>query len=439
MAPDSAGALMARPGATASPGALLMLAYYYPPQRTSGAARPARMARYLSRLGHRVDVISACLPDMPPDLPPQPGVHRVPVSAECAASGNQPAAPFARTAQWIERRLLPYAERLPWVPYAVAAGAGICRRRPVTILSTAPPVGTHLAAMELQRRYGVRWIADFRDPLRGNPFRRRRWAAGYDAVLERLIVSRADAVLANTDSFAEELRRRYPRHAAKISVLWNGYDPAEELHALPCPTGRKLLVHVGSLYGPRHPGLIAASLARLLAAGRLRAEEFRLDLIGPVENLAVSLQDGPFQTLAGCGALRVVDRILPQHEAQKAAAEAHALLLLDVNGAGAGFQVPAKLFEYIRIGRPVLAFTSAGSPVERILAQAAAPHVAIDPAEPPEAVDRKVASFLQLPSEPVRASDWFWSQFNAARQADTLSQIIQNRASYSNNRAPLSN
>src|SRR5947209_15691372 len=406
--------------AHADAGTVLLLAYYYPPQRTSGAARPARMARYLSALGYRVEVISAQVPDLPPDAVPEPRVRRVPVSA---ATG--PAVPFGRLADFVERRLLPYTEHLPWAPYAVAAGAELCQQGPVTIISTSPPLGAHLAAMELQRRYGVRWIADFRDPLRGNPFRRRRWAAGYDAVLERLIIGRADAVLANTDSFADELRRRYQRHAAKISVLWNGYDPAEALGPLPCPEGRQILTHVGSLYGSRHPGLLAASLARLVAARRLRPEEFRLELIVPEEKLGVSLQDGPFRALAASGALRLVDRALPRHEAQAAAAQSHGLLLLDLNRDGTGLQVPAKLFEYIRIGRPVLAFTSAGSPAERILHRAQTPYIAIDPTEPSESVDRKVAAFLRLPPEPARASDWFWNEFNAARQAETLARLTQ--------------
>ena len=53
------------------------------------------------------------------------------------------------------------------------------------------------------------------------------------------------------------------------------------------------------------------------------------------------------------------------------------------------------------------------------------PHVAIDPAETPHAIDRKVAAFLRLPDTPVRASDWFWNEFDARRQAGTLSRIIQ--------------
>ena len=100
------------------------------------------------------------------------------------------------------------------------------------------------------------------------------------------------------------------------------------------------------------------------------------------------------------------------------------LLLLDINQSGAGLQVPAKLFEYIRIGRPVLAFTAAGSPVARILARAGTPHMVIDPAEPSAAMDRQVAAFLRLSAEPVRASDWFWSEFDAARQAETLSGML---------------
>ena len=60
-------------------------------------------------------------------------------------------------------------------------------------------------------------------------------------------------------------RARYPQHSHKFRVLWNGYDPDEDLFALPLPLRQKhVMVHAGNLYWGRDPGSILRGLDRLL-------------------------------------------------------------------------------------------------------------------------------------------------------------------------------
>ena len=48
----------ARGAGVSSPGSLLLVSYFYPPTRDTGAQRPAAMAKYLARLGWRVTVLT---------------------------------------------------------------------------------------------------------------------------------------------------------------------------------------------------------------------------------------------------------------------------------------------------------------------------------------------------------------------------------------------
>ena len=225
---------------------LLALAYYYPPENEIGAARPDRFVRYLRRAGMDVTVVTAAA--LPPgrtrdvDTVHAPGLRK-------SRNGQATAAPQATRSirlaavalHGAERLILPYDDRMGWLPYAYAAAAP-CIDRGTILFSTHPPTVTHLTAMALKHRYGVPWIADFRDPLWGNPYRTSQRAAMLDPLLERLTIETADAVIANTEAAGAELRRRYPLMAEKVHVIWNGFDPEDAM----VPTARAAAAAAGA-------------------------------------------------------------------------------------------------------------------------------------------------------------------------------------------------
>lgn len=394
-----------------------MLAYAFPPLNLSGSKRPFRFAKYLPTCGYGVEVISAS-----GRLPAWDNVHPAP-----AETGAPPAAVerASRTIQFVQRRFLPYNDQLPWIPHAVHAAREIITRRPVSLVfSTSPPICSHLAASEIKRRFGVKWVADFRDPLYGNPFRNRKLAWMYDACVERHIVKRADAIIANTDKAAESLRERYPRWADKIHLIWNGYDPEERVEPQRIPRRNfRILAHVGSIYGARHPGLLLSSLERLIRAGKLQPTQIKILLVGGLEPSGWR-EKCPFWSLVERGCLEYSGETRSEEEARDVMGEADLLLLLDLNDRNTDLQVPAKLFDYIRIGRPVLAYTADGSPTERILQDSGVPHVLIRNNDGTERSDQKVLDFLQLPAGTVQASDSFRQNFAAPSQTGTLAAIF---------------
>jgi Glycosyl transferase 4-like domain len=173
----------------------ILFAYYFPPDNNSGVQRATRLAKYLPRCGVDLRVIASNHAGT--DVTRRDTVY-VPAPDLRAAAGWEF---LARLLQGI----VPYNERLEWVPHAVRAACGIAGREPIAaVISTSPPLATHLAALFLKARYRLRWIADFRDPLRGNPGRARRWARPYDLSLERAIFRSADSLVAVTDTVRDE-------------------------------------------------------------------------------------------------------------------------------------------------------------------------------------------------------------------------------------------
>ncbi|MGH9632975.1 MAG: glycosyltransferase [Bryobacteraceae bacterium] len=396
---------------------LLILAYYYPPDVESGAARPYRLAKYLQRLGHPVDVIAPGIYDKPVT---EGIVHRVRGEREKHPRKDLP----ALIERGFRKLLFSHDPGITWVPRAVSYASRWARNgsRPV-LLSTAPPATTHLAALWLKRRYGMPWIADFRDPMFGNPFRPR--SQNVDARIEPFIFRHADAVIANTDTVAEMWKERYPQWKQKIHLLWNGFDPEEVLEARPIPPhhDQKVLSHVGVIYGERDPSPLLIAFDRLVSQGVLDPRKVRIQLVGPMM-LKLEKEGTILQRLKSQGCLEIVNKRIPQAEAQQIITIADYLLLLDVTNQEKGLQVPAKLFEYIRIGRPVLACTIRHSPVDRILAQSGLPVVCLYSGDSGEEMGRKLASLFELPTEPVSPSDWFQTTFDGMNQAKFVSGLM---------------
>ncbi len=455
---------------------VLMLAYYYPPQNAIGAARPYRFARYLRRLGTSVSVICSPVPkpgsrygERPADLAPQasrdtrddtvpesePPAIRVPDASLMHdpqwpnVTSREPQRPdvtsreplrldaTSRVLQVIQRLLLPYDDRLTWLPYACAAASRELTAGTV-VLSTHPPVVTHLAALALKQRSGRPWIADFRDPLWGNPSRRSFRAGLIDRVIERMVIHNADAVIANTDASAAMLARRYPAFAGKISTIWNGFDPEDRMEPLPhADRVRRIISHVGSLYGSRTPLPFVACLNRLIASGAIQHSSIQFRQFGYSDPECLDLTDPIYQSLQAHGCLQAVTHIIPQHAARQEMLTTDWLLLLDMNEVNPGLQVPAKTFEYIRACRPILALTTPGSSTERVLALSGIPHTCIEFDADPDRFDAAVLAFLRLPFTEIAPSPQFWCEFDACRQTATLSALIERvRAEQASPQAP---
>lgn len=397
---------------------VLIIAYHYPPENAIGAVRPFRFCKYLRRLGYECHVITAADTDGRPELNatsiPDPSVH----------------APNRGTGFQIERAvrkfLLPGAMGIHWSDAAYKAGLAYIEKHavdPVTILSTFPPVGVHVAGYRLARKTGRPWVADFRDPMAHNPINNamRTHTRKTFAWMEKQVVGCASVVLANTDGSEAVLKRGHPAATDKIHVLWNGFDPEERVVALPLrATTRRLYTHTGELYSGRTVTPLLQSVKRLIDNGRVAPGSIAIELIGPVE--PDCLPTPAFLKAAQtAGWLTVTPRQIPKVEAQLAAQTTNGLLIVQPQSA---VQVPGKLYDYLQIGRPVLAYLPPESAIERVLSKGGVPYRCLYTGMPPEAMDEGMFEYLNLPSDATPASAWFEDTFNVQRQTAALAALI---------------
>jgi hypothetical protein len=399
---------------------VLIVAYHFPPENTSGAARPFRFYKYLTEFGYRPYVIAAGQPD---SGPAKEGVCYVPNRRLVPCRTTLP----GLTEMVLRKFFFPNDEGVSWTLAAVSEARKLIEAHSIRVmLSTAPPFTTALAALQLKRRYGLKWVADFRDPLVGNPFRVQHGLPGMvNRFLESRIFRHADALTAVTDQMTEDWKGQHPGAAGKIRLICNGFDPDETFGPAPIPRREyKVLSHVGAILGGRHPIKILESIQRLVDRELMNPAKFRVRLTGDIEQQVIDLNRNIFTDLKEKGCLEYNDCVVPKIQAMRAIAESDYLLLLDGNSLDLGFAIPAKFFDYVRAGRPILVQTARNSPLDRILPQCGIPSLFVYPNDSEEQADRQILKLFDLPTAPVDPSPWFWSQFDGRRQTEALAGIL---------------
>ena len=348
-------------------GRVLMIAYHYPPMRgSSGIQRTLSFARHLPHAGWLPTVLSAsrCAYDNPSDEPLNDNddmVHRsfaLDASRHLALCGHYPLL-LAQPDRWIS-----------WWLSAVPAGLRLIRRqRPDIIWSSYPIATAHLIALTLHRLTGVPWVSDQRDPLLDTGYPANLRTRSIHRWLERNTVQHSAAIVCTTPGAIRASQQRHPSvDGARFHLIGNGYD-ADSFSALPpttrAPRTQFRLLHSGLIYpSERDPRALFAALRHLLRDGAINAADFRLVL-------RASGHDDVLARLIEQHRIGAIVELAPALSYRAALAEmldADGLLLLQA--ANCNHQIPAKLYEYLRARRPVLALTDPAGDTAAALRQA---------------------------------------------------------------------
>lgn len=338
--------------------AVLMIAYHVPPAAMgSGHLRTMAFARYLPTLGWDPIVLSAramAYPRTAPlddeSIPPGCMVHRVlalDAQRHFGLAGKYPGF-LAQPDRWRS-----------WWPAAVYQGLRLIRRHRVrAIWSTYPIMTAHCIAHTLAQLTGLPWIADFRDPVSSSVSAANPYAVASQRRWERRVLARATRAVFTTPGALRTYTESYPEaHAdGRLVVIGNGYDERAFV-GIPEPRPMRdgeprplVMVHSGFLYPDgRDPLPFFRALAQLKAAGHVDASNLRIILraSGSEATYAQQLQQLGLTGMVILGA--------PVSNRQALAEQAEADALLVFQGCRFDRQIPAKVYEYLRVGRPVFA------------------------------------------------------------------------------------
>ena len=374
---------------------VLMIAYHFPPLAgSSGIQRTLRFVRYLPEFGWEPIVLTAhprayerSSDDQLADIPEGVIVVRAlafDAARHFAVAGRYPGF-LARPDRWVS-----------WLPGAVWAGRKVIRNyRPQVLWSTYPIATAHLIGHALHRMSGLPWIADFRDPMaqEGYPADPKTWAS-FKRIEEATFKSATFRTF-TTPGAVRMYRERYPEAPAeRTALIENGYDvdsftglEASAVSKGSLHPGKLTLLHSGIVYpSERDPTQLFRAIGVLLKSGRLNPARFVL-------RLRATAHDDWLKKLAT--EYGIIDTIelappLPYRAALEEMLRADGLLVLQA--ANCNDQIPAKIYEYLRVGRPILGLTDPVGDTAGALRRAGVAYIA--PLDDAEAIAAALADFI---------------------------------------------
>lgn len=326
-----------------------------------------------------------------------------------------------------------------WHVFPVRAGARLVMREPIAaIFSSGPPWSSHLVALRLKRKYSVPWIADFRDGWAANDWGLEEipiWQNLMDRKLEKICVQSADQVVSVTNPLREYFVRSYPNlPKSKFVVLPNGFDDPE-----PCEPdlkdaspslgsedgirGRrpKFLLHLGDLYFHRRIDSFCLAVADLLKSGELESGAIRVLFQGDASPEIIAAAERAAPELFREKIIEVRRRI-PWGEAHQLLDGASLLLIFQGDNRNA---IPAKFFEYLRTGKPILAVVQRGALTEII--ESTRCGVWADPRDPSK-IAAKLLEALALPerspTEVEHSAGQYHYRLLSARLAEWIHTLV---------------
>lgn len=365
---------------------VLIITYYWPPAGGPGVQRWLKFIKYLPEFNIEPIVYIPKNPNYPivddtliDEIPKNLTIIRQPImepyklaskiskgQSETISKGIIP----DKKKQSVMQRLMLFVRgnffipdaRKKWVKPSVNYLSTYIRDYNIdTIITTGPPHSLHLIGEQLKSRFGVKWIADFRDPwttigyhkkLKLTPMARKK-----HKFLESKVLNAANTIVVTSNNTKQNFLSLTNK---PIEVITNGYD-YESVGRVELDT-KFSIAHIGSLLSDRNPEVLWRVLEELKTENKIFASMLQLNFVGSVsKDVLRSLEEHNLSQYVN------VVGYVPHVEAIKHQKKSQVLLLIEIDSEETKCIIPGKLFEYMVSNRPILAIGPKGSDVSDIL------------------------------------------------------------------------
>ena len=360
---------------------VLFLSYYFPPHGGAGVQRSVKFVKYLPDMGYEAIVVTGGAEAQLAWAPADPALDKeLPAGTEIVRIEGPEPPPSGAWRGRAQRTMRLPSSFSRWLEAGLTRTGATVAERVDLIYASMSPWETGDAAQRLSRRFGIPWVADLRDPWALDD-----WAVYPTGLHRRLELSRmrrllgsAAAIIMNTPGAAVALRRSAPELSGRVHVIPNGYDAVDFAGPRPVKNpGIFRVVFCGYAHASFGRTFRRSRRLRTLLGGAVRGLDpisryhlFLVDAVGEVLVRRRHLVSALEVHLAGVGSVDGIGELacvvahgyVPHTEAIDLVRSADLLFLPlhDLAPDVRGRTVPAKSYEYLASGRPILAAVPEG-------------------------------------------------------------------------------
>lgn len=415
---------------------ILVVTHFFPPLNSIASHRPYSWARTWTDMGHEVHVLTTEKYSFDGSMDLQYDlsgfrVHVVPYlrGKRNAQSGSMDKKSVEKW-EWLKKvsRRLRFGlgmfgdlRMLAYFKLAKAGGALLEAQRFDFVVSTYQPEVVHFVAHKLSRRFGVPWVADYRDlwfkDISGHAFKLTSFLSGR---VEGYLLKQACLVSTVSKGLARQMEERFER---EVYVCYNGYimpdNPGGSIQAR--KPGIKRIIYTGRVYRKlRDPSVLFRALAELKKAIPDLGNSLAVDFYGYMDSWVRNL-------IKECGIEDCVHLhgVVSYQESLAAQKEADFLLFLDWMDEATEGVLTGKLFEYLGTGQPLLSIgPSVTTEAAEIINRCRAGLVMVTEAEVRKFLERWLTVDEGVQVTPDRTAV---STYSRDSQAKALLEQIKNR------------
>jgi glycosyltransferase involved in cell wall biosynthesis len=255
-----------------------------------------------------------------------------------------------------------------WRLPALKACRELIQKENITaVISSSPPVTSHLIASELKKEHGISWIADFPHLWsQNNSYMYSSLRKMIDRSLELRTLSRVDALTTTSGPLAEKLRALHREKA--VYVITHGFDP-DTVNTAPEKLTDKFTITFTGSFGPvlRRPTMLLTALKELISEGVIDRDRLDVRFYGREE----SWVDVEVEKYGLSGMVKQYGRV-PMPVAQAKQRESQLLFNPKWDDPEEPGIHSLKILEYLAARRPILATGKYTDVVDELLEETGA-------------------------------------------------------------------
>lgn len=233
------------------------------------------------------------------------------------------------------------------------------------VYTTSSPYSAHLVGYYLKNNHNKAWVADFRDEWTNNPYYNNEFNIRYEVEknIEEEILINCDKLITISESARDNYINSFKLDENKIKVITNGYDEEDfrlvdknQMHS------KFTIIYNGSFYLVRNPYTFINAINNLL-------EEKKIDISNVVIKFIGEINKEIRNKITCMDRFNIIEiyNYISHKESLKLCANANLFLLVIGQDQKVKSVYTGKVFEYLRLKKPILALSPKESLVEKLL------------------------------------------------------------------------
>lgn len=236
------------------------------------------------------------------------------------------------------------------------------------VYTTSGPYSAHIIGEHIKREYSIPWIADFRDQWINNPYidnDKNSLRYKIEKNMEKSVVLNCDRLITTTPIITENYITTYKIEKNKVITITNGYDEEDFKNIKSKKQNNKFtIVHNGSFYLKINPYTVARVIKKLVENDIIDEKKIEIILNGNNDYNIIN----KFKEIMGkYSYIITINGYLSHEESLIKSNDADILLLICGEEESSKQVYTGKVFEYLRLRKPVLSISPKGSLVEKLL------------------------------------------------------------------------